>query len=180
MPANSTDAPVHGQPKKTLPKLFSDSPEKPARGFRLHWAIGPRRPLRPPLPLTTGGTGCGSVRTPPWVLLSPCCRVKAWTMWTPTFWSALYNPAHPEFLNAYLRGRKHKDLRFFVRNRVGAVPQLDSPEEVALVNYDPKGMEDGVWYLAHLKSEYLNHTASSREDRRLFATRRYKIETVIA
>jgi len=94
--------------------------------------------------------------------------------------AALYNPAHPEFLNAYLRGRKHKDLRFFVRNRVGAVPQLDSPEEVALVNYDPKGMEDGVWYLAHLKSEYLNHTASSREDRRLFATRRYKIETVIA
>jgi hypothetical protein len=96
--------------------------------------------------------------------------------------AAVYNPAHPEFFNAYLRGKKHKDLRFFVRNRVGAVPQLDSPEEVALINYDPDGMgmEDGVWYLAHLKTEYSNRTANSREDRRLFATHRYKIESVIA
>jgi hypothetical protein len=94
--------------------------------------------------------------------------------------AAVYNAAHPEFFNAYLRGKKHKDLRFFVRARVGALPQLDSPEEVALINFDPEGMEDGVWYLAHLKSEYLNRTASSGEDRRLFATRRYKIETVIA
>src|SRR5271156_2162519 len=94
--------------------------------------------------------------------------------------AALYNPLHPEFFNAYLRGQKHKVLRFFVRARVGALPQLDSPEEVALINYDPEGMDDGVWYLAHLKSEYLNHTANSGEDRRLFATRRYKIETVIS
>jgi hypothetical protein len=94
--------------------------------------------------------------------------------------SAVYNGSHPEFFNAYLRGKKHKDLRFFVRARVGALPQLDSPEEVAVVNLDPEGMDDGVWYLAHFKSEYANRTASSREDRRLFATRRYKIETVIA
>lgn len=94
--------------------------------------------------------------------------------------AAVYNPSHPNFFNAYLRGKKHKDLRFFVRERVGAVPQLDSPEEVGLINYDPEGMEDGVWYLAHLKSEYVNHTASSAEDRRLFATHHYKIETVIA
>jgi hypothetical protein len=94
--------------------------------------------------------------------------------------AAVYNGSHPEFFNAYLRGQKHKDLRFFVRTRVGALPQLDSPEEVALINYDPEGMDDGVWYLAHLKSEYLNHTASSLEDRRLFATRGYKIETVIS
>jgi hypothetical protein len=94
--------------------------------------------------------------------------------------AAVYNGSHPEFFNAYPRGKKHKDLRFFVRARVGALPQLDSPEEVAVVNFDPEGMDDGVWYLAHLKSEYANRTASSREDRRLFATRRYKIETVIA
>ncbi len=94
--------------------------------------------------------------------------------------AAFYNPSHPEFLNAYLRGKKHKDLRFFMRARVGALPQLDSPEEVALVNYDPEGMDDGVWYLAHFKSEYLNRTARSDEDRRLFATSRYKIETVIS
>jgi len=94
--------------------------------------------------------------------------------------AAIYNGSHPEFFNAYLRGKKHKDLRFFVRVRVGALPQLDSPEEVALINFDPEGMDDGVWYLSHLKSEYSHHTASSGEDRRLFATHRYKIETVIA
>jgi len=94
--------------------------------------------------------------------------------------AAIYNPSHPRFFNAYLRGQKHKDLRFFARTRVGALPQLDSPEEVALINFDPDGMEDGVWYLAHFKSEYLNRTADSAEDRRLFATHRYKIETVIA
>ena len=94
--------------------------------------------------------------------------------------AASYNPAHPEFFNAYIHGKKHKDLRFFVRDRVGAIPQLDSPEEVGLINYDPEGMDDGVWYLSHLKSEFENHTANSRQDRRLFATHGYKIETVIA
>ena len=94
--------------------------------------------------------------------------------------AAIYNPKHPGFFNAYIRGKKHKDLRFFVRTRVGAVPQLDSPEEVGLLNFDPEGMQDGVWYLAHLKTEYARHSADSREDRRLFATHGYKIETVIA
>jgi hypothetical protein len=94
--------------------------------------------------------------------------------------AAVYNPKHPLFFNAYIRGTPHKDLRFFVRTRVGAIPQLDSPEEVALINYNNAAMDDGIWYLAHLKSEQLGHKASSREDRRLFATRHYKIETVIA
>jgi hypothetical protein len=94
--------------------------------------------------------------------------------------AAVYNPTHPPFVNAYIRGKKHKDLRFFIRTRVGALPQLDSPEEVALINYDPESMDDGVWYLDHLKAEYQNRTASSQEDRRLFATRSYKIETAIA
>jgi len=94
--------------------------------------------------------------------------------------AAVYNPEHPLFFNAYLRGKKHKDLRFFLRTRVGAIPQMDSPEESGLINYDPESLEDGIWYLDHLKSEYAKRTASSEEDRRLFATRRYKIETVIA
>jgi hypothetical protein len=94
--------------------------------------------------------------------------------------AAVYNPSHPPFLNAYIRGKKHKDLRFFIRTRVGALPQLDSPEEVALINYDPESMDDGVWYMDHLKSEYEKRTASSQEDRRLFSTRSYKIETVIS
>jgi len=94
--------------------------------------------------------------------------------------AGVYNPAHPPFFNAYIRGRKHKDLRFFVRTRVGAIPQLDSPEEVALLNYDPESMDDGIWYLSHLQAEFINHRASSNEDRRLFATHSYKIETIIS
>jgi Peptidase family M1 domain/Carboxypeptidase regulatory-like domain len=93
--------------------------------------------------------------------------------------AAIYNPKHPPFFNAYMHGTAHKDLRFFIRTRVGAVPQIDSPEEVALVNCNGGGMDDGIWYLQHLKVELLAHTASSREDKRLFATRRYNIETVI-
>lgn len=94
--------------------------------------------------------------------------------------AAIYNRSHPVFLNAYIHGKKHKDLRFFLRARVGALPQLDSPEEVALINSATDALDDGVWYLGHFKSEYENHRANSQEDRRLFTTHRYKIETVIA
>ena len=94
--------------------------------------------------------------------------------------AAIYNPKHPSFFNAYIHGTSHKDLRFFIRTRVGALPEMDSPEEVALVNCEGAGMNDGVWYSQHLKSELLAHTANSREDKRLFTTRRYNIETVIA
>lgn len=94
--------------------------------------------------------------------------------------SAIYNPQHPPFLNAYMRGTPHKDLRFFMRTRVGALPQIDSPEEVALVNFNGAELDDGIWYSQHLISELKARTANSREDRRLFATKRYKIETVVA
>jgi len=93
--------------------------------------------------------------------------------------AAVYNPKHPPFINAYMTGTPHKDLRFFIRIRTGAIPQLDSPEEVALINCNGSGMDDGIWYSQHLVSELKAHTASSQEDRRLFATRRYTIETTI-
>ena len=94
--------------------------------------------------------------------------------------AAVYNPKHPPFFNAYMRGAPHKDLRFFIRSRVGALPQMDSPEEVALVNCNGGAMDDGIWYSEHLLSERKAHAANSREDKRLFATKRYNIETVIA
>jgi carboxypeptidase family protein len=93
--------------------------------------------------------------------------------------AAIYNPAHPPFFNAYITGERHKDLRFFIRTVVGAIPQMDSPEEVALVNSNGGGMDDGIWYSEHSLAEVKAHTASSQEDRRLFATQSYKIETVI-
>ncbi len=94
--------------------------------------------------------------------------------------AAIYNPKHPPFFNAYMHGSPHKDLRFFIRMRVGAVPQIDSAEEVALINCNGGGMDDGIWYSQHLKSELQAHTANSKQDKRLFATRKYNIETVIA
>jgi len=94
--------------------------------------------------------------------------------------AAVYNVRHPTFFNAYMRGTLHKDLRFFVRERVGAIPQLDSPEEVALINCNSGEMDDGIWYSQHLVTELNANTANSREDRRLFATHRYNIETDIA
>ena len=94
--------------------------------------------------------------------------------------AAIYNPKHPPFFNAYMHGTPHKDLRFFLRVRVGALPQMESPEEVALVNCNGGELDDGIWYSQHLLSELKAHTANSREDKRLFATKRYNIETVIA
>jgi hypothetical protein len=67
-----------------------------------------------------------------------------------------------------------------VRERVGALPQLDTPEEVALINCNGGEMDDGIWYSQHLIAELNANTADSRQDRRLFATRRYQIETDIA
>ena len=95
--------------------------------------------------------------------------------------AAVYNPAHPPFINAYMRGEKHKDLRFLIRTRVGALSAsfLDSPEEVALINFGGESMDDGIWYSQHLGAELKTHTANSLEERRLFAMKRYNIETVI-
>jgi Peptidase family M1 domain/Carboxypeptidase regulatory-like domain len=93
--------------------------------------------------------------------------------------ASIYNPKHPAFFNAYLVGKPHKDLRFFVRMRTGAISQLDSPEEVALINCDGASDDDGIWYSQHMLAELKAHTANSQEDKRLFATRRYNIETVI-
>jgi hypothetical protein len=93
--------------------------------------------------------------------------------------AALYNPNRPGFFDAYMRGTKHKDLRFRFHPRGGAIPELDSPEEIALINYDPEGMDDGVWYLDHLAQEYTKGTASSDEERRYLQARKFKIETVI-
>jgi hypothetical protein len=93
--------------------------------------------------------------------------------------ATIYNPKHPPFFNAYMHGTPHKDLRFFVRMRVGAVPELDTSEEVALINYSGDAMDDGVWYSQHLVTEIKARTANSREDKRLFATKKYNIETVI-
>ena len=91
----------------------------------------------------------------------------------------LYNPKRPGFFSAYIFGRKHGDLRFHVRPR-GALPQLLAPEEVALVNPDAEANDEGIWYLAHLESEYAAHSASSSEDKHIIHVDHYRIETAIS
>jgi Carboxypeptidase regulatory-like domain/Peptidase family M1 domain len=91
----------------------------------------------------------------------------------------LYNPKRAPFFSAYIFGKKHGDLRFHVRPH-GAMPQMLSPEEVALINYDVAGKEEGVWYLSHLESEWKAGTANSGEDKRIIDAEHYRIETVIS
>jgi Peptidase family M1 domain/Carboxypeptidase regulatory-like domain len=94
--------------------------------------------------------------------------------------AAVMNPQHPQFLNCYIRGAQHHDLRFFIRTRVGALPQLDSSEEVGLVNFNGDELDDGVWYSNHLLTELQAHTANSLEDRRIFSAKKYTMEVVVA
>jgi hypothetical protein len=92
--------------------------------------------------------------------------------------SYLHNPNRAPFFSAYIFGKKHGDLRFHIRPH-GALPQMLSPEEVALINYDVAGKEEGVWYLSHLESEWKGGAASSSEDKRVIDAEHYQIETTI-
>lgn len=91
--------------------------------------------------------------------------------------AGLYNPAGGSSFFIYLHGKKHPSLRFLVRPR-GALPDL-APEEVALINLDPDGRQDGIWYLSHSLSEWTDHTAASTEDKRIIAAQHYRIDTVL-
>ncbi len=76
---------------------------------------------------------------------------------------------------AFVRGKKYGDLRFVV-NAHGAMPVLQAPEEVGLIDFDPNSDSDGVWYLAHRSSET---KPDSKEEKRLIAPEHYKIEAGI-
>jgi hypothetical protein len=86
----------------------------------------------------------------------------------------LYNPAHSGSFLALLHAHKHPQMRFIVRPQ-GAIPAM-GPEEVALVNVDPGGEQDGVWYMAHTMAEDQAHTNSSNEDKRVIAADHYDMD----
>ncbi|MFY9555686.1 MAG: carboxypeptidase regulatory-like domain-containing protein [Blastocatellia bacterium] len=90
----------------------------------------------------------------------------------------VYNSKRPGFFSAYIFGRKYGDLRYHMRPR-GVLPQMLAPEEVALINLDPAGEKEGIWYLAHLSTEYKSGTASSDEDKRIIDAEHYRVETAI-
>lgn len=91
----------------------------------------------------------------------------------------LYRARGPGFFSAYIFGRKHGDLRFHVRPR-GALSQILAPEEVTVLNVDPQGSEEGIWYLAHLQDEYKQGRASSKEDKRSIHVEHYRIDTTVS
>lgn len=87
----------------------------------------------------------------------------------------LYNPSRPAMFNAYIQGSKRKDLRFLLRG-TGALPELMSPEEVALINVDVGENTDGIWYHSHLKDMVLQGGYAIVEDKRSFQPVNYVIE----
>jgi hypothetical protein len=86
----------------------------------------------------------------------------------------LYNPAHAGSFMALLHAHKHPQMRFLVRPQ-GAIPSM-GPEEVALINVDPGGEQDGIWYMAHTVAEIRAHTNSSSEEKHLIATEHYQMD----
>ena len=92
--------------------------------------------------------------------------------------AGLYNRNEAGAFLASIHGGKHSDLRFFINPR-GALPFLPSPEEVALVNFDPGGTQDGIWYLTHYAEEWNSGRASNTENRHTVAGEHYRIETAI-
>jgi hypothetical protein len=90
----------------------------------------------------------------------------------------LYNPARAGAFSAYLSGRKHDDLRFFVRPR-GALSQVLSPEEVALIHYAPDAQDGGIWYLSHHEDELASGKFRSDEQKSPIDALHYKIDTTI-
>jgi hypothetical protein len=85
----------------------------------------------------------------------------------------LYNPKRGQSFRAYLHGKKYNDLRFFLVPS-GALPEIQSPEEVALVNVDSE--KGGIWYLAHFDGE----PANSAENKRDISATHYNINTDVA
>jgi len=86
----------------------------------------------------------------------------------------LYNPAHAGSFMALLHAHKHPQMRFLVRPQ-GAIPSM-GPEEVALINVDPGGEQDGIWYMAHTAAEIQAHTNSSSEEKHVIAPQHYEMD----
>jgi hypothetical protein len=96
----------------------------------------------------------------------------------------LYNNEKPGSFRAFIHGKKHADLRFLL-NPHGALPVLETPEEVALMNFDPASNvtashdSDGLWYLSHTVTEVEAGRDSATEEKRLIAPDHYKIDSFI-
>ncbi|MEK7724701.1 MAG: M1 family aminopeptidase [Acidobacteriota bacterium] len=86
----------------------------------------------------------------------------------------VYSSPRRGFFTSFINGKKHSKLLF----------QLDPlglqdiyPEQVSLRNYD--GNSGGVWLAFHLAEEYLQGTATSSADRRIFDLLKHDIDITI-
>lgn len=91
----------------------------------------------------------------------------------------LYNPKQRGSFRAFLRGKKYKDLRFFVVPG-GAWPSLPSPEEVGLMYADWNNDRAGIWYLSSTETKLKNGGARMDDYKRLVDAEHYTINTTLA
>ncbi|MCS6805697.1 MAG: carboxypeptidase regulatory-like domain-containing protein [Acidobacteriota bacterium] len=92
--------------------------------------------------------------------------------------SDLYTPTRKDkgFFTAFIKGQKLKKL-IYVVDPLGAVPNLPSPEEVALISYDRN--TQGIWSLCHFEDDYKRGTASSNENHLEYDITHVRIDSLI-
>src|SRR5262249_36774570 len=79
---------------------------------------------------------------------------------------------------AFLHGKRFSDLRFVISAH-GAMPQLTSPGEGRLGNFDPGGGSEGGWGVTPRPYGWEGETGRSGEGKRAVAAKHYSIETTI-
>src|SRR5437867_257650 len=92
--------------------------------------------------------------------------------------AAVYNPKHPPFFNAYMHGTPNKDLRFFLCNRVGHSADGFARRSGAR-QLQRRGNGRRYLLFPALEIRACGPHRKFATGKRLFATRRYNIETVI-
>ncbi len=160
---------------KARAEIVDESPvEHEAAYARVKDVIETRRPPRPP-------AGGGMKPPPPRTELELMLNWEDIPNYDAEILAEIYNgdvgAARGSF-RAFLHGKKYPDLRFLI-NPHSAMPMMNAPEEVTLLDFDPNSNADGVWYLSHTLEEIRSHSANSKEDKRLIAPEHYKMDVLV-
>lgn len=89
----------------------------------------------------------------------------------------LYNPNLGRSFQLYITGKRHNDLRFFVRPD-GALPQLLGNDQVALINLAPQERDEGIWYLGPTRDQLVRGESTRANLSRIDALH-YRIEATL-
>ncbi|HVF49957.1 MAG TPA: carboxypeptidase regulatory-like domain-containing protein [Pyrinomonadaceae bacterium] len=86
----------------------------------------------------------------------------------------IYAPNRPGYFTAFIGGKRYNKLVYQI-DPLG-LPDF-TPEEVALISYGESNF--GAWTAFHLAEEYVNGTAKSSEDNRIYDITRHEIDGAI-